>query len=406
MDARHAPGEPRLLISRAALRHNVRVLRRKLRPGVRICAIVKADAYGLGAGTVVDALTNFTDDDHPQIGRTVDELAVATIDEAAALGQVGLPTLILRPVENAFVGRERTRLEHAIRSGWALTICSRLAAEDVARIAVATGRRANIHVLIDTGMTRGGIDPRGFDDLIHKIESLPSLRLTGVFSHFVHGEVGDHEQTKYQTNVFHQTTDVHVERLGARLTRHLSNSGGVFFTDSQLDMVRPGIALYGIDPTCRPSMDRTLRPVMKWLAPLVNVRDVPAGTSVGYNATWIAPRNARVGLVPVGYADGYPRAMSGKGITLVGGRRAPIVGRVSMDLLTVDLTDIPNAVIGDDVTLMDSDPLSPASIYEVARLAETIPYEVMCRIGSRIRRIAVDPVDETDRLHRPERTAS
>jgi len=380
------------------------VLRRKLRPGVRICAIVKADAYGMGAPTIVDALTNFVDDDHHHIGRTVDEFAVATIDEAAALGHVGLPTLILRPVENAFVGRERTRLEHAIRAGWALTICSRLAAEDVARIAVATGRRANVQVLVDTGMTRGGAVPIDVDDLLMKIESLASLRLTGVFSHFAHGEVDNHAQTRHQTETFQLTTDAHAARHGARFTRHMSNSGGVFFTDAQFDMVRPGIALYGIDPTCRPSMDRALRPVMKWLAPLVDVRDVPQGTAVGYNGTWIAPRDTRVGLVPVGYADGYPRALSGKGITLVGGRRAPVIGRVSMDLITIDLTEAPNAVIGDDVTLIDSDPLSPASIYEVARLADTIPYEVMCRIGSRVRRVAVDPVDETDRTPRIERT--
>src|SRR5687768_7205430 len=121
MDAGPPRADPRLLFSRPALRHNVRALRRGFRQAVRISPIVKADAYGLGATTIVDALTNFIDEDHHQIGRTIDELAVATIDEAAALGQVGLPVLILRPVENAFVGRERSRLELAIRAGWSLT---------------------------------------------------------------------------------------------------------------------------------------------------------------------------------------------------------------------------------------------------------------------------------------------
>jgi alanine racemase len=397
MDAKHAPGEPRLLISRAALRHNVRLLRQHVRPATRICAIVKADAYGLGAAAVTDALCNFTEsDDDLDAEPIVDELAVATIDEAAALPEQSLSILVLRPVENAFLGRERTRIEHAIRNGWALTLCSPAAADDVARIAVIAGRRANVHVLIDTGMTRGGVAVGQLDDLVRKIESLPSLRLVGLFSHFVYGEVSEHEMTKQQSTDFAAATDAHAARLGHRVTRHLSNSGGVFFAGAAagFDMVRPGIALYGIDPTCQPSIDRPLKPVMRWLAPLVDVRDVQAGTSVGYNGTWVAPRDSRVGLVPVGYADGYPRSLSGKGITLVNGRRAPVVGRVSMDLLTVDLTDVPNPVVGDDVTLIDGDPLSPASIYAMARHADTIPYEILCRIGPRVRRIGTDPIDE------------
>ncbi|HEV7299089.1 MAG TPA: alanine racemase [Tepidisphaeraceae bacterium] len=396
MDARHAPGEPRLLISRAALRHNVRVLRKQLRFGTRVCAIVKADAYGLGAAAVTDALLNFAEDDTRDTRPIVEELAVATIDEAAALPEQSLNILVLRPVENAFVGRERTRLEHAVRNGWALTLCSATAADDIARIAVIAGRRANVHILIDTGMTRGGVAPEQLDALVRKIESLPSLRLIGMFSHFANAEVGNHAQTAHQTALFTAATDSHAGRLGNRIVRHLSNSGGIFFAGSAagFDMVRPGIALYGIDPTCSPAVDRPLKPVMKWLAPLVDVRDVRAGTSVGYNGTWVASRDSRVGLVPVGYADGYPRGLSGKGITLINGRPAPVIGRVSMDMLTVDLTDLPTPTVGDDVTLLDSDPLSPASIYAVAERAGTIPYEILCRIGPRVRRLAVEPVDE------------
>lgn len=398
MDARHAPGEPRLLISRAALRHNVRVLRRHLSTAARVCAVVKADSYGLGAVAVVDALCNFSEDPLAT-GATekplVDDLAVATIDEAVALGEThGLPVLVLRPVENAFVGRERGRLEHAVRQGWSLTLCSRAAADDLARIAVVAGRRANVHILIDTGMTRGGVSLADLDSLIEKIESHSSLRLAGLYSHFSHGEVSDCEGSHRQVERFTAATDKHARRLGNRLVRHMSNSGGVFFADAGFDMVRPGIGLYGVDPTCKPSLDRPLKPVMKWLAPLVDVRDVPAGTSVGYNATWTAPRASRVGLVPVGYADGYSRDLSNKGVTLVHGKKCPVIGRVSMDLLTVDLTDCPTAVVGDDVTLLDNDPLSAAGIYEMARLAETIPYELMCRIGNRVRRIAMDPADE------------
>jgi alanine racemase len=159
-------------------------------------------------------------------------------------------------------------------------------------------------------------------------------------------------------------------------------------------MVRPGISLYGIDPTCRPNVDRHLRPAMKWVAPLLIVRDVPAGTSVGYGHTWTAPRNTRLGLVPVGYADGYMRALSNRASVIVHGRPAAVVGRVSMDMLTIDLSGIPAAHVGDDVVLLDDDPLSPASVYAMARHADTIPYEIFCRIGARVHRVPVDaPVE-------------
>jgi alanine racemase len=159
-------------------------------------------------------------------------------------------------------------------------------------------------------------------------------------------------------------------------------------------MVRPGIALYGIDPLCRPVADRKLRPAMKWVAPLINIRDVKAGTGIGYGQTWHAERDCRIGLVPVGYADGYSRCFSNRARMMIHGQPAPVVGRVSMDLTTIDLTNIPNATIGEDVTILDNDPLSPASVYELARLAETIPYEILCGIGQRIHRVATDPADD------------
>jgi alanine racemase len=132
---------------------------------------------------------------------------------------------------------------------------------------------------------------------------------------------------------------------------------------------------------------------MKWTAPLVGIKDVTAGTCVGYARTWRAPRDTRVGLVPVGYADGYPRCLSNRACVLVQGRKAPVIGRVSMDLTTVDLGNVPAACVGDEVTLLDSDPLSPVSVYELAEWSETIPYEVFCRIGQRVKRVAVEPDD-------------
>ena len=153
-------------------------------------------------------------------------------------------------------------------------------------------------------------------------------------------------------------------------------------------MVRPGLSLYGVDPTFAPAVDRPLRPALKWTAPLIGIRDVPKGTPVGYGQTWLAPRDTKIGLVPVGYADGYLRAFSSKASMLLAGRTVPVVGTVSMDSTTLDLGPDSHAVIGDEVTVLDDNPLSPASAYALARWADTIPYEIFCRIGPRVKRVA------------------
>jgi hypothetical protein len=159
-------------------------------------------------------------------------------------------------------------------------------------------------------------------------------------------------------------------------------------------MVRPGISIYGIDPTCRPSVDRPLRPVMRWIAPLIAIRDVAPGRRWD-TARHGRRRPTRLGLIPIGYADGYPRLLSNCGTMMVAGQPAPVAGRVSMDLTVIDLQNAPHAMVGDDVTVLDDDPISPASVYRIAELAGTIPYEILCRIGSRVRRVAAE--EPTDR---------
>jgi alanine racemase len=399
MEAKHALGEPRLLISRQALLHNARVIRRAIGPGVKLCAMVKANAYGHGAEIVADTLCNFDGGDTDGFAApAADQLAVATVEEAAELPlplESTVPILVLRPAENAFLGRQREAIDLAIHRGWVLTLGTAGAADDVARIAQGSGRRAAVHVMVDTGMKRCGTPIAALDDLMTHIQSREGLRLVSLGTHFACSEVPDEEFNTEQLACFCRATDEHARR-DPRLLRHAANSGAIFFSpDSHLDVVRPGIALYGIDPTGTPSMDRPLRPVMRWTAPLLTVRDVPAGQSVGYGQTWRAERDSRVGLVPIGYADGYPRAYSNKAGMLVDGRLAPVVGRVSMDLTVIDLTDIPSARPGDEVVVLDSDPLSPVSVYRLAEWAGTIAYEVFCRIGPRVKRVSLEQVDET-----------
>jgi alanine racemase len=397
MEAKHALGEPRLLISRQGLLHNARVIRRFIGPGVKLCAVVKANAYGHGAEIVADTLCNFDGGDTDAFAApAADQLAVATIEEAVNLpvsAESMIPVLVLRPAENAFLGRQREGIDLAIRRGWTLTLATASAADDVARIAQASGRRAAVHVMVDTGMMRCGTPMDKVDDLIGHIRSREGLRLVSLGTHFACSEVLGEAYNAQQLSRFRGATDEQARR-DPRLVRHAANSGAIFFSpESHFDAVRPGIALYGIDPTGKPSVDRPLRPVMRWTAPLLTVRDVPAGQSVGYGQSWRAERDSRVGLVPIGYADGYPRSYSNKAGMLALGQFAPVVGRVSMDLTVIDLTDIPGAVPGDEVVVLDSDPLSPVSVYKLAEWAETIPYEVFCRIGPRVKRVSLEGVE-------------
>jgi alanine racemase len=395
MDAKHSLGEPRLLISRSAWLHNARVLRRNLAPGVKLCAMVKADAYGHGASIVTDTLCNLSNvEGHEQ--PAAEQVAVATIDEAAllALDTAHTPIMIMRPLENVFLGRQREAIEFAIRRGCALTIMSPSAADDVARVALNTGKIANVHVMVDTGMTRCGVPVDRLEELLTRIDRLTPLRVVSLGTHFANSDVPYDRFTIDQLRMFARATNVYVIAKQNRVLRHAANTGGIFFTpQAHLNMVRPGIGLYGIDPTCKPNTDRPLRPVMRWTAPLMAIHDVRAGASIGYNQTFSAPRDMRIGLVPVGYADGYLRAFSNRAVMLVNGGECPVVGRVSMDFTTIDLTASPHAIVGDEVTVLDDDPLSPASSYELSRLADTIPYELFTRIGARVRRVGVQPED-------------
>jgi alanine racemase len=388
-----SPAEPRMLISRSALLHNVSVLRAAA-PGKKVCAMIKANAYGHDAWIVADALINFSGPNGEE-APVVDAVGVATIDEAAALPELPakVPLLIFQPVENAFTPTQRPRVEHAIRNDWHLMLCSKSAADDVARIAQMMNKRAHVHVMIDTGMARAGVEVDRATELLNQVNQWPTLRLAGVCTHLAAADMPGDFIGEEQLAHFRRLT----EPLAGKVMLHAANSAATFFLpQSHFDMIRPGISLYGIDPTGVASMDRKLRPVARFVAPLVGVRSIPKGQGVGYSHTWLAPRDSRIGLVPIGYADGYARILSNKSSMIVQGKRAPVIGRVSMDLITIDLTEIPQANLGDEVTVIDDDPLSPASAYELARLADTIPYEILCRIGPRVRRVGVDPDDSAE----------
>lgn len=384
--------QPRLLVSREALLHNIRVLRRSLSPETGILAVVKANAYGVGADIVADALTSYSLDELE--APVVDALAVATMDEASELSTTQIPVHILRPLENIFVGQHRQEIENALRVGHSFTVVSETAARDLSRIATAINRKALVHVMVDTGMCREGCPIPQLSQLADDLLSLPSIKLCAFATHFSSSEDSNAGVAAQQIKRFSMATDPIVQ-AHPHILRHAANSAAAFLHPAaHWDMIRPGLAILGIDPTCKPSIERPLRPVMRWTAPLLMVRDIKAGQSIGYNETFKAMRDMKIGLTPIGYADGYCRAFSNAASMMLHGKPVPVVGRVSMDYTTIDLTGIPDAAIGDEVTVMDSDPLSPASVYRLAEIAQTIPYELLTWIGARVKRVAVEPADQ------------
>ena len=386
MDANSTTGCPRLLIDARSLASNLRVVRRHLAaPTVQVIAVVKADAYGHDAKLICQLLDLIEEDDP---FNKVDGYAVATAEEAVSLGDVHKPIMLLRPIENVFLGRERDALEYAIRRGWTLTLASPAAADDVARVALHLGERANVQLMIDTGMVRCGCPTNQFDNLLERTLAHASLKLAGVCTHFVNGECAADPITNRQLRQFDSLVANHPLLEG--VPKHVANSGGLLLTPrSHYDAVRPGLSLYGLDPTGRPSLDRPLTPVMKWTAPVLAIHDLQTGQGVGYGHTWTAQQPSKIALVPVGYADGYPRSASNRAIALVNGQPCGVVGRVSMDTLTVDVTRVPDAHIGDEVTLVDSDPTSPASLYALCTASGMIPYEILTGVGARVRRVPV-----------------
>ncbi|MEM1011972.1 MAG: alanine racemase [Planctomycetota bacterium] len=382
----------RWVVSRKNLLHNLSLLRQAA--GSELVAVVKANAYGHGMTGVADAL--FSGDEPTNVPAA---FAVASLGEALALPSHDVPTMCLRPAELvwAFGGDEAKRIDEAIRRGVWLSVISPEAAGDVARRAERLGSRAMVQVMLDTGMSREMCVPERFSETIDAVLRQPALKLVGLGTHLTDGELADEPYSDDQIWLFHEALAPVEDRLPRGVVRHVANSGGTLAGHGAADgcdLARVGLALYGIHPDDRAVSTSPLKPVGKLVAPILALRDVPAGASVGYNRTFVARRPTRIALLPVGYADGYPRALSGQAVVRLprGGQDdvfCPVVGRVSMDYVTIDVTDLPDVRPGDEVVLFDDDPTSPCSVQSLATRCGTIPYELLCHIGNRVRREVV-----------------
>ena len=362
-------------ISLEAIGHNIREVKKRLPEGVKLLGVVKANAYGHGAVPVASYLEN-----------QVDYFATATIEEAVELRENGIsaPILILGYVSPSQYG---DLVEYDITQ----TIDSYAQALALEKEAARQNRKAKAHLAVDTGMTRIGFQVTEHDaDEAAKIADLPHIELEGMFTHFSCADQEDKTYCSMQMEKYDKMTALLAERGVTIPLRHICNSAGIMeFDDHRFEMVRSGIITYGIYPSEKVKKERLdLIPALSWKSHVIHVKEVGPGIGVSYGATYVTEKPmTRITTVSAGYADGYPRALSNQGCVLIHGKKAPIIGRICMDQMMVDVTDIPDVQVEDVVTLVGTDGDETITIEEIANPAARFDYEMLCDISSRVTRV-------------------
>jgi alanine racemase len=370
-------------VSVASLRENFHVVQDHVGADVAICAVVKADGYGHGATECALALEA---EGAPWLG-------VTDAAEGRALRSAGIWTRILL-MTGIWKGEEDSIVAHNLTpTVWEAWHVERL--EKAARKQQAV---LPVHLKVDTGMNRLGVPNDALPQLCDKLAACEHLRLEGVSTHFASAEVLDAQDAPRQMKLFEDALAILAARGLHPPLVHMSNSAAVSARPSTWKtMVRPGILLYGYSlPTMRGGETTeqstadtllSLRPVLSWKTRVLTVKDVPPGQAVGYMGTYLTKEHSRIAVLPVGYADGYPRLLSNRARVIVRGEYAPVVGRVSMDLTMVDVGHIPGVAVGDEVILIGSTGAKSVDAVELARLCETVPYEILCGISQRVPRV-------------------
>lgn len=355
---------------------NLRAIRERIGAGREILLVVKADAYGHGAADMAAAAER----------EGVTQLGIATLHEGVQLRESGcrLPIMAMSPLLPSEID---SAVEYAIDP----TVCDLDFARAWSGAALAAGRALRCHVEVDTGMGRIGVLERDAESFFEALNGLEGLRVASVYTHFPDADGSDMGLAFSRAQV--ARFGALLERLAAKGLRppraHAANSAGTMnVEESFFDWVRVGLVAYGHHPP-RDLAALPLAPVMSFRSRLVQVRDLPSGSSLSYGRSFVTTRPTRVGVVPVGYGHGYSWLLSNRGHMLVAGRRAPILGRVTMDLTLLDLERAPDARVGDEVVLFGEQGDGVLSLEEVARGSETLPYEIMCTIGKRVTRIYV-----------------
>ena len=375
-----------LEIDRAAFAHNVRAFVRRLAPQARLAAVVKSNAYGHG----VDLLAPVA------LAEGVSMLAVGSIDEALALRRLVGPDveiLVLGWVPAA-------AYPDAVRHDVQLTVYDREQVRALSEAARIARRSARIHVKLETGTHRQGADEREALALADEASRSDWLQVAGLSTHFADIEdTTEHAFARRQLDRFQRFARKMAGRGHDAVRRHIAcSAAAILFPETHFDFARAGIGLYGLWPSSetrvsaaeRGALDLDLRPVMSWKASIAQVKQIPVGAFVGYGRTWRATRPSRIAILPVGYYEGYDRSISGRGHVLVRGVRAPVVGRICMNMMMVDITDVPGVSAGETVTLLGRCGDERIRAEDLAAWAATIHYEIVSRIHPGVPRIAID----------------
>lgn len=355
--------------------HNVREIRRITNRKSEIMGVVKADAYGHGVMGVVKTL----------IDNGVSRLAVSMLDEAIQLRKYGVevPILILSYTDPI-------RAEEIIINNVTQTVFSHDLANALSQAAVRLGRSVKIHIKIDTGMGRVGFMP-GYSAVknVMEISKLPGIIIEGLFTHFACADEQDKSYTYMQFERFMSICN-ELNRIGLYIpVKHAANSAAVIeFPEMHLDMVRPGLILYGMYPSSEVSRDKIdLKPAMTLKANVILVKEVEKDTSISYGRMFTTNRTSKIATIPIGYADGFSRLLNGKASVLINGEPAPVVGRICMDQCMVDITDLNSDVhVGDEVVIFGRQGDKEIKVEDVASAIGTINYEVVCLVGKRVPR--------------------
>lgn len=356
-----------------AIRHNISEEKKFVGKDVKIMAIIKADAYGHGDCEVAEVLRDL-----------VDAYGVAIPEEALRLRERGVRKMILIL---GYTGSDW--FEDIIENDISQTVYNYEMARKLSDAACRLDKKARIHIKIDTGMSRIGFMPvKDNIEVIHSISELPGLEIEGIFTHFARADEKTPDAAREPFEKYMMFVS-ELENRGIYIpVKHVANSAAILqFPDSCLDMVRSGISTYGLYPSENVQKDNIyLKPALQWKSVVSFVKWIHSGTSVSYGGTFVAKRDTKVATIPVGYADGVRRELSGKGKVLIRGQYAPIIGRVCMDQFMVDVTHIDPVLEGDEVTLIGRDGEHAISVEEVAELSHSFNYEYICGISKRVPR--------------------
>ena len=356
-----------------AFSHNLKQVRLKVGKDRKIISIIKADAYGHGAVEIAKRASV----------SGADMFGVSTVGEGIELSEAKIESPIL-----LLGGCSKGDAEWIVSYNLKSIIYSFDAVLSLSKEAERQGKIADVHIKVDTGMGRIGIQSDEVMGLVKKVSSLKNIKIEGILTHFATAYEVDREFTGRQIKTFKAVID-ELKKSGFSFSfMHASNSAAIVnYPESYFNTVRPGIILYGSTPFDFPVEDFLIKPVMSWKTSIVHLHNTPEKTGISYGRRFVTKRDSIIATIPVGYADGYSRSLSNKVQVLVGGRRVNQIGTICMDMCMIDVTDLPDVKVGDDVVLLGRQGGEEIRVEELASIAGTIPYEIFCSIGRRVRRV-------------------